>query len=132
MLMERCQLLDEAEGKMSYKISHGGTEPFQLVITHRFSKVNTCIESLLYYITVNGDRTYNSTPELLSTSRITDEVYTSVYMIPNVIGNAEDDVKLILVLPFDHKLSIIDVGLTTFFHLSNNLNVPSSDSIPTT
>jgi hypothetical protein len=108
---------------------------FQLTIVHKFSEVNTKIDELSYYITLNGDRTfylnypdqdqdqdqeqYSSNiyqPELLSTTQNSEYEYVSVYLINllrlEITFDSSDSVKLNLILPFDHCYNLLDLKLT--------------------
>jgi len=125
--MEECLLLKKMDGKhLSYRCSKNILDiPFKLIIVHRFPEINTFTESLMYYISLNKDRVYNesygSNPELLNTSKITDNLYTSTYLVPvnkyiKEIDSKKscDEIKVNFFLPFDHQISIIDIKLYMF------------------
>ena len=102
----------------------------KFIILHRFSEINTGLDTLAYYITVNGDRLYDKsnndrsiyTPELISTDACdsSDEcIYKSTYTIKfsempflliqdnNLDVNININIKLKLILPFDYKNNIL-------------------------
>lgn len=101
---------------------------YDLVINHRFSEVDSHIDELSYYITVNNDRVFNNSsnemdinslniykPDHLTTVKISDDSYISLYKIKftrnKITQNTSDEVNINLILPFDHKISIYDYNL---------------------
>lgn len=100
-------------------------DPVNLVVIHRFPEVNTKLDSLMYYITINGDKVYNQSedtssflPNLISTTKISEDVYKSVYSLPLILSDDKLNdqnksamgqiIKVHVVFPFDYKTSIID------------------------
>ncbi len=90
-------------------------EKIHFSIEHRYQKVNTEIDSLVYYITQNGDKVCDGTPQLINTIQI-DDYYKSDYTIDVSRSDvsrsdvSRSDVSrsdLHIVLPFDYKTSII-------------------------
>jgi hypothetical protein len=116
--MENCYLLDENNGKLSCFCETNIL--YQLIISHRFPKVDSEMENLFYYITINDHKIYTDIPELLNTSKIfnsynsENDIYTSMYKITikeTIKETIDDNLKLTLVLPFDYNRSIVGVEL---------------------
>ena len=119
-LMEECYSLDPE--RLVYKY-HGPN--YKIILVHKFPKVDTNIDSLSYYITINGDKvSYNESdtcaiyrPELVSTSQVDDinPYYISTYsislLLTKLTKDPSDEVKLNLILPFDHKRNIIELQM---------------------
>jgi hypothetical protein len=101
---------------------------YKLVVIHKFQKIDSYIGSLSYYITLNNNRVFYESesehalehasniylPELINTVE-NNGIYTSTYTIPFILNKitkkSSDEVKLNLILPYDHKISIIDQQL---------------------
>jgi hypothetical protein len=84
---------------------------YNLIITHQFSKVDTNIDGLSYYISVNDDKVHSGSPRLVDTIPI-DDFFESDYIIqfPKIVGITEtDQIRLHIFLPFDHQTSIKNV-----------------------
>jgi len=117
--MEKCHSLDQE--KLVYKCRNDVSR-YKITVIHKFSTVNTHIDSLAYYITVNNNKVfYNESdtistyfPELVSTTQNDDE-YISVYLInllcSKLTQNPSDEVKMNLILPFDHNINIISLDM---------------------
>jgi len=120
--IEKCDIIN-----LTYQCDNDDISQYYLIIIHKFLKIDTYIDSLSYYISVNGDKVfYNESdiiaiykPKLLSTDvNNDDKSYTSVYSIPSLvklIRDPLDKIKLNLLLPFDHKFSIISLELFKFW-----------------
>lgn len=113
---------------MEHAYNCDNLDPVNLVVIHRFPEVNTKLDSLLYYITINGDKVYNQSedtssflPNLISTAKISEDVYKSVYSLPLMLSDVSDDklndqnklamgqiIKVHVVFPFDYRTSVID------------------------
>jgi hypothetical protein len=97
---------------------------YELIICHKFPKVNTKIDELSYYITVNGDRVFYEKneeldsniyqPELIRTEQ-EEDFYVSIYKIKcdrsMLTEKSSDTVKLNLILPFDHNINILNLSV---------------------
>ncbi len=84
---------------------------YELVLSHKFSEVNTKIDEFSYYITVNGNREDSNIyqPELVSREK-DEDFYISVYRVElEYSKNSSDSIKLNLILPFDHKTNILNL-----------------------
>ncbi len=95
----------------------------QIIISHKFPSIDTNLNKLVYYITINDDNVHNGKPKLLSTVMLSENIYTSIYTIPsmssmpNEIDKSDennDSIKLILLFPFDYNLNIINVEMSVF------------------
>lgn len=120
---------------MEHIYSCDSPDPLDLVIIHRFPEVDTKIDSLLYFMTINGDKFYNELeetsvffPNLIRTEKVSEDTYKSTYSvtfsdkIDQEIDYESDDIKLYLVLPFDYRTSIIDMDLTRARHFCGTKN----------
>ncbi len=104
-----------------YKCEITNNYRYKLIVVHIFPDVDMQIEKLSYYITVNGDKVfYDETdtcavyrPELISTkTRADDSLYVSEYNIKSInklTQNTSDEVKINLLLPFDHESNIVSL-----------------------
>ncbi len=102
---------------------------YQLVVSHKFSEVDMNIDKLSYYITVNGDKIFYDDsdtcavyhPELISTFMENDR-YISIYKIhplDKLTQNTSNEVKINILLPFDHYLTIFDLSIQNLQNLQN-------------
>jgi hypothetical protein len=115
--MKKCILLDANNEQLTYSCKESKI-PYQLLVSHKFAEVGLNTQPLIYYLTINGDKMDNENDiNLLSTSKICDDIYTSLYSITinqNLFQHKLDEVKIIIVLPFDHKTSILGIELFNF------------------
>lgn len=118
---------------------------YEITLVHKFPSISNYVESLAYYITVNGDRTFIEggvadevvpgtktniyKPEFIGT-KYTGRSYVSTYLIDalpfeKLVGRDEKlvgrglSVKLHLLLPYDHKNNIEDLKLYSCSQISS-------------
>lgn len=111
-----------------YKCDKNCTD-YKLIIIHEYPVVNTLIDELEYYLTIEGDRVFHEDlivkktkmtklknsniykPVLESTTYI-DNCYKTIYAIHCPINNTLDnDVHIHFNLPFDYKRNIKSLEL---------------------
>lgn len=113
------------QDKYKYKC-YNQYSSYMIIVCHKFPEVNSKIDELAYYITLNKNRIFyendqNSEldsniyyPDLISTFK-DENCYISEYKIDllrsKITNNLSDSVHLNIILPYDHDINIISIDL---------------------
>lgn len=124
ILLEPLKIQDNF---IKYK-SDNKYKSYKLIIKHIYHDIDLYIDELSYYITLNNERIFCNKenldeskqysniykPTLISKIKNEDS-YISIYQInfssSKIIKKFSDEVKIILILPFDNKINIINYKL---------------------